>query len=321
MPRYTTKYALPFPIPSDTPRPPRDIQALAEKADQVTFDLLPLGCIMAFTGDAAAVPDEWMVCDGSAHDSLLLREVLGSDYTPDLRNRYLVGTGAGYVRGATGGVSAVTLTAPQAGAGVAHYHSVTVTIAPNPHTHPYGGVAVLTRTENQDHGHVFNPPPTGTYGGGGHAHGVVVYEGYASGDGSRVDTNPTAQPGDKQVGYTNGGGGHEHAVDIPAFWTYTQNASGSSQHTHYVDVQARTTHGPETLPSTTAIVGTSAGVAAPQAHPNDPPYVAFHWIIRRGWDYGSGGSPTRVSAGVVSTVRRALSAPTVPELRTPEGFG
>ncbi len=51
--------------------------------------VVPAGVIVAFTGTVA--PSGWVFCDGS-------------NGTPDLRNRFIVGAGAAYAVGASGGV-------------------------------------------------------------------------------------------------------------------------------------------------------------------------------------------------------------------------
>lgn len=68
---------------------------------------LPVGAITAFAGTSA--PAGWHLCDGSAHGSSALQAVLGSANAPDLRDRFVVGAGSTYSRGATGGAATVTL--------------------------------------------------------------------------------------------------------------------------------------------------------------------------------------------------------------------
>ena len=60
-------------------------------------ELIPKGTIVMFNG---AAPAGWAICDGT-------------NGTPDLRNRFIVGAGASYGVGATGGADTVTLTEAQ----------------------------------------------------------------------------------------------------------------------------------------------------------------------------------------------------------------
>jgi microcystin-dependent protein len=68
---------------------------------------MPIGAVIAYGGSVA--PEGWHLCDGSAHGSTELQAIIGSATTPDLRDRFVVGAGAGYANGATGGAAAVTL--------------------------------------------------------------------------------------------------------------------------------------------------------------------------------------------------------------------
>ena len=64
------------------------------------------GMIMLWSGSSASIPSGWLLCDGS-------------NSTPDLRNRFVVGAGSTYAVGATGGSADAIV--------VSHTHSATVT--------------------------------------------------------------------------------------------------------------------------------------------------------------------------------------------------
>jgi len=71
---------------------------------------LPTGSVIMWSGDINAMPSDWQLCDGA-------------NGTPDLRNRFVVGAGAAYALGATGGADQVTLTVDQM---PSHSHALTI---------------------------------------------------------------------------------------------------------------------------------------------------------------------------------------------------
>lgn len=72
--------------------------------------VLPSGLIALWSGSKDAVPDGWALCDGS-------------NGTPDLRDRFVVGAGSSYAVGATGGENTHTLTVDEI---PSHTHDVTM---------------------------------------------------------------------------------------------------------------------------------------------------------------------------------------------------
>lgn len=67
---------------------------------------LPSGCIVLWSGSVASIPSGWYLCNGS-------------NGTPDLRNRFIVGAGSTYSVGGTGGSADAIV--------VSHTHTATVT--------------------------------------------------------------------------------------------------------------------------------------------------------------------------------------------------
>lgn len=61
---------------------------------------VPVGAIMMWSGEIADIPARWALCDGT-------------NGTPDLRNRFIVGAGALYTVGNTGGSASVALSVAQ----------------------------------------------------------------------------------------------------------------------------------------------------------------------------------------------------------------
>jgi microcystin-dependent protein len=128
---------------------------------------LPNGTVAFWSGSIASIPTGWQLCDGT-------------NGTPDLRDLFLVGAGATYAVGDTGGTAQVALASPEL---AGHNHTASLLTAPaNIHTH----TGTTTNTE-ASHNHSFSgirsPGPRsfgssgGTYGtqpstgaGGAHNH-------------------------------------------------------------------------------------------------------------------------------------------------------
>ena len=75
------------------------------------------GMIMLWSGSSATIPSGWVLCDGS-------------NSTPDLRNRFVVGATSTYAVGATGGSANAIV--------VSHTHTATSTVTDPGHLHSYG---------------------------------------------------------------------------------------------------------------------------------------------------------------------------------------
>ena len=98
------------------------------------FDAITAGIITMWSGSIGAIPSGWFLCDGT-------------NGTPDLRDRFIVGAGSGtYPVAATGGAATVALTQAETPA----------------HTHGYGPVLV---DSGGSHNHAINDPT--------HAHTVT----------------------------------------------------------------------------------------------------------------------------------------------------
>lgn len=82
----------------------------------IAMGMVPLGTVVAFALQYAAnVPPGWLLCDGSAippqYQGLIT--ALGSNYTPNLTGRTLVGAGTGWLLASTGGEAEHALSAEE----------------------------------------------------------------------------------------------------------------------------------------------------------------------------------------------------------------
>lgn len=114
------------------------------------FDAIAAGIITMWSGAIGAIPSGWFLCDGT-------------NGTPDLRDRFIVGAGSTYAVNNTGGAATVTLTEAQTPA----------------HTHGYGPVNVVS---GGSHSHAINDAGhLHSYSRYGVANGATPQSGYGPG--------------------------------------------------------------------------------------------------------------------------------------------
>jgi len=106
-----------------------DIQSLSNATSDLQGQIngissVPAGAILLWSGAVGAIPTGWVICDGT-------------NSTPDLRDRFVVGAGSTYSVGATGGAATVTLSVAEM---PSHTHVATSVVTDPEHTHDYAGV-------------------------------------------------------------------------------------------------------------------------------------------------------------------------------------
>jgi microcystin-dependent protein len=195
--------------------------------DPSAIGVVPSGAILAYHG--VGIPSGWALCDGT-------------NGTPDLRDRFIVGASATKTAGSVGGQESVTLTAAQSGL-PAHTH--TTASADAAHSHD------MTDT-NLAHSH-------GMDYSGSHAHGGKWLPWVA-------DQNVTAGLG---AYATKGGNGHD-VIGMDGSHIHTVH-SALGNHKHSI-LSGNATHSHNVNPNTAA--------NASQAHSNMPPYYALVYIMK-----------------------------------------
>jgi len=147
--------------------------------------LIPSGGIIMWSGLISAIPTGWALCDGT-------------NTTPDLRDRFIVGAGSTYSRNDTGGANSVTLTENQI---PSHNHS-------------------MNSAGDHSHSTSISDP--------GHSHGYRVFQGERQDGGNNVRANDqTGRIGSTLSSTTgisvsiNNSGSHTHTIN---------NTGGDSSH-------------------------------------------------------------------------------------------
>jgi len=140
---------------------------------------IPSGLISLWSGSIASIPAGWLLCDGT-------------NGTPDLRNRFVVGAGNSYAVGATGGADSVTLTSLQIPGHThtfsgstnttgAHTHTINKTTDTNGGAFPtQQGTGSpnnvdLTTSSAGNHSHTFSGTTSSTGGGSSHENRPPYY--------------------------------------------------------------------------------------------------------------------------------------------------
>ena len=100
-----------------------ELKAVADANTAQAAYLVPSGGIIMWSGAIGAIPSGWYLCDGT-------------NGTPNLQNRFVVGAGDSYAVGDTGGADSVTLSSTQI---PSHTHSFSGTTSSNgSHNHGAG---------------------------------------------------------------------------------------------------------------------------------------------------------------------------------------
>jgi hypothetical protein len=86
---------------------------------------LPTGAILLWSGSLGSIPSGYVICDGT-------------NSTPDLRDRFVIGAGSTYAVGATGGSADAIV--------VSHTHTATSTVTDPGHTHLSNAMGLVSGT-------------------------------------------------------------------------------------------------------------------------------------------------------------------------------
>jgi microcystin-dependent protein len=197
------------------------------------------GVIVMWSGSIATIPTGWVLCNGS-------------NSTPDLRNRFIVGAGSTYSVDATGGSATSTLTSNEL---PAHTHSLSASGTTSGqsagHTHTFSGT---TSGQSATHSHSVTDP--------GHSHDITSVQGQTnSGAQGRTDAFQSTSVTSTNAATTGISLGNADADHTHTYSGTTSAVSGD--HTH-----------------TVTVTGTSGSTGSGASFTNLPPYYALAFIMK-----------------------------------------
>jgi microcystin-dependent protein len=202
------------------------------------------GMIMLWSGSIASVPSGWALCDGT-------------NGTPNLRDRFVIGAGSTYAVNATGGSATATLATTNL---PSHTHSIsasgTTGNQSNGHTHTFSGT---TSGQSQTHSHSVSISDPG------HQHALSPQITAGGGSTPRISA---ATQNDGQPAFTGGAGTGITATAGNASADHNHTYSGTTS-----DISANHNHA-------VTVTGTSGATGSGTAFNILNPYYALAYIMK-----------------------------------------
>jgi len=247
-----------------------------------TINSVPTGAIFLWSGAANNLPTGYVLCNGS-------------NSTPNLQNRFVIGAGDSYAVDATGGATTVTLATANLPSHTHstgnHTHSVgNHSHNVNNHTHSFGNHShnVNNHTHSTpNHNHNMNAHNHSTNNTGGHTHNRQFFPK----ENNYPNTNQPSREGTNSNGSnfaTGNAGAHSHNTNSG---TSNTNASGGGNTGNSAPSTSNTGGGTtgNTAPSTSnagaltsgaTSAGTTGGTGSGSAVNKLPPYYALCYIMK-----------------------------------------
>jgi microcystin-dependent protein len=168
---------------------------LPDDADIDPRAIFPVGLISLWSGSVGSIPQYWQLCNGT-------------NGTPDLRDRFVIGAGSSYAVNATGGATSATGTSSSNGA---HDHGAAT------------GSHVLTTAEIPAHVH---RAYVQAQGGAGDTESIQYNNAALAGntDGTKAYLSENGS-GVDLIEAAGSGGGHDHTLSSDGAHTHTTTVS------------------------------------------------------------------------------------------------
>ena len=233
---------------------------------EIVPDIEPRGVVKMWYGEASAVPEGWAICDGTQG-------------TPDMRDRFVVGAGGKYALDGMGGAASAT---PDVSTGTAKTGIRLADAAPGGTAGNSGtGIGIQNAALNIWTGAAGTG--IGIYGATldgntlpSHNHTIAANSYQSDGTAQLYGSSNGRIDAYKPTQYTGGSQAHAHGVADPGH----AHAVGSSEHAHGV---SDPTHGHTVATEAhnhTLTDGGHAHTVTAKAISTLPPYCALHFIMK-----------------------------------------
>ena len=210
---------------------------------------IPSGVILLWSGSIASIPSGWLLCNGS-------------NGTPDLRDRFVVGAGSTYAVGATGGATTVTLSTTNL---PSHTHSISA--------------SGTTSTVNLDHLHDISRSGTTSGQSTGHTH-AISDPGHGHFTSFAYVSNNPSGPFDANASGTPNNRFENGVASAFTGITGTQGVSNDHTHTFSISGNSAAMNTNQNHNHTVTVTGTSGATGSGTAFSILPPYYALAYIMK-----------------------------------------
>ena len=249
---------------------PTNVSAFTNDAGYVTSaGAIPTGCIILWSGAQNAIPSGWTLCNGS-------------NSTPDLRDRFVVGAGSNYSVNDTGGNQNITLAT---GNLPSHTHSDGNYSADSAGGHSHGnGNYSTSNTGAHSHTLSGNTSNTGNHSHSGNTNNTGAHTHtwpYASDDSqqnTRFEGRTMQMSGNSTV-TTSSAGAHSHSFNTSNTGAHSHTLSGNTSNTgnHSHNLSGNSSN---TGSHTHGVSGNSGSTGSGTSFDNRPPYYALCYIMK-----------------------------------------
>lgn len=183
---------------------------------------VPSGVIAMWSGSIASIPSGWVLCDGT-------------NSTPNLQDRFVIGAGSTYAVDASGGATTINSVASHTHLFSGNFSSNTGNAGDHGHNASSADNANHIHNTNNTGNHSHNGNTSNT---GNHSHNIVRRQSGESG-GQNLDRQAASANANQGTSNT---GAHSHSFGTSNTGGHSHNTTAAGAHSHTISVVAAAAH-------------------------------------------------------------------------------